>query len=257
LLRRRGIIPTLAGGSTEAAELISRVHQSAQPFELLLIDAHMPDTDGFTLIEQIGQYVSASKATIIMLTSAGQRGDGARLRKLGVAAYLTKPVTESELFDAILTALGVKAEKVVSPALITRHSLREGQRKLRILLAEDNAVNQVLAVRLIEKRGHTVTVVGSGREALEALENSSFDAVLMDVQMPEMDGLEATMEIRKKEKTSGEHIPIIAMTAYAMSGDRERCLGAGMDGYVSKPIQPEELFRTIYTHTQALGPAVP
>jgi PAS domain S-box-containing protein len=257
LLRRRGIVPTLAEGSNEAAELLCGADESAQMFDLLIIDAHLPETDGFTLVEQIGQHVSASRATVIMLTSAGRRGDAPRLRNLGVAAYLTKPVTESELFDTILVALGTQAEKAGSRALITRHSLREDQRKLHILLAEDNAVNQVLAARLIEKRGHAVTVVRSGREALEALEKSTFDAVLMDVQMPEMDGFEATVEIRKKEKTTGEHIPIIAMTAYAMRGDRERCLTAGMDGYVSKPIQPEELFQAIYTHTQPLWPAAP
>jgi CheY-like chemotaxis protein len=163
---------------------------------------------------------------------------------------LTKPVVESELFDAVRVALGTKAEKAQAPALITRHSLREAQRKLRILLAEDNLVNQTLAARLIEKRGHAVTVVSSGREALAALETGSFDAILMDVQMPEMDGFEATAAIRNKEKTTGQHVPIIAMTAYAMRGDRERCLAAGMDSYVSKPIRPEELFREIYDNTQ-------
>ena len=257
LLRRRGITQTLAAGSAGTMQLVSRAHESGQAFDLFIIDAHMLETDAFALVEQIGQYMNACKGTIIMLTSAGQRGDAVRARKLGVAAYLTKPVTESELFDAILTALGAKAEKAGPPALITRHSLREDQQKLRILLAEDNVVNQKLAARLIEKWGHTVTVVGSGREALEALENSSFDVVLMDVQMPEMDGFEATAEIRKKEKTTGEHIPVIAMTAYAMRGDRERCLTAGMDGYVSKPVQPDELLRAIYTHTQALRPAAP
>jgi len=257
LLRRHGIAPTLAGGSTDAEELLGGAHQSAQPFDLLIIDAHMPETDGFTLVERIGHHASASRATIIMLTSAGQRGDAARVRQLGVAAYLTKPVTESELFDSILTALGTKAEKPGPRDLITRHSLREGQRKLRILLAEDNAVNQMLAARLIKKRGHMASVVSSGREALAALEKDSFDVILMDVQMPEMDGFEATAEIRKRENATGRHTPIIAMTAYAMRGDRERCLTAGMDGYVSKPVQPEELFQAIYTHTRPVGPAAP
>jgi CheY-like chemotaxis protein len=257
MLRRKGIVPTLAAGSTEAEEVLSRAHQSAQPFDLLLVDAHMPETDGFTLVERIGHHGSAPRATVIMLTSAGQRGDAARVRQLGVAAYLTKPVTESELFDSILTALGTKAERPGPRDLITRHSLREGQRKLRILLAEDNAVNQMLAARLIEKRGHMASVVSSGREALAALEKDSFDVILMDVQMPEMDGFEATAEIRKKENVIGRHTPIIAMTAYAMKGDRERCLTAGMDGYVSKPVQPEELFLAIYAHTRRFWPAAP
>jgi CheY-like chemotaxis protein len=257
MLRRWGIDPTLAGGSTEAAALLGKAEESAKPFDLLLVDAHMPETDGFTLVEQIQQRGSTSRAEVIMLTSAGQRGDAARIRELGVAAYLAKPVTESELFDAVLTALGAKAEKPEPPVLITRHSLREGQRKLRILLAEDNAVSQKLAARLIEKRGHAATVVSSGREALAALERDNFDIVLMDVQMPEMDGFEATAEIRKKEKATGKHVPIIAMTAHTMKGDRERCLTAGMDSYVSKPIRPDELFREIHTCTQPPGPAEP
>jgi signal transduction histidine kinase/CheY-like chemotaxis protein/ligand-binding sensor domain-containing protein len=247
MLRRWGIDPALAEGSTEAAALLARAEESAQGFDLLLVDAHLPETDGFTLVEQTQQHVSASRAVVIMLASAGQRGDAARFRKLGVAAYLSKPVSEAELVDALLAALGAKAVKPEPPVLITRHSLREGQRKLRILLAEDNAVNQVLAARLIEKRGHAATIVSSGREALAALEKDNFDVVLMDVQMPEMDGFETTAEIRKKEKATGKHVPIIAMTAYSMSGDRERCLSAGMDSYVSKPIRPDELFREIYT----------
>jgi len=138
--------------------------------------------------------------------------------------------------------------------LISCHSLPNGQRKLRILLAEDNAINQMLAARLIEKRGHVVTVVNNGRDALTALEKGSFDAVLMDVQMPEMDGFEATSEIRNKETGTGNHLPIIAMTAHSMTGDRERCLAAGMDSYVSKPVRPEELFKEIYACAQPLGP---
>jgi signal transduction histidine kinase/CheY-like chemotaxis protein/ligand-binding sensor domain-containing protein len=257
MLRRRGIDPTLAGSSGEATALLAQADESAKPFDLLLVDAYMPETDGFTLVEQIRQRGSTPRTEVVMLTSAGQRGDAARFRELGVAAYLTKPVTESELLDAILTVLGAKAKKPEPPVLITRHSLREGQRKLRILLAEDNAVNQRLAARLIEKRGHTATVVGSGREAVAALERDSFDVVLMDVQMPEMDGFEATAEIRKKEKATGKHVPIIAMTAHTMKGDRERCLTAGMDSYVSKPIRPEELFQEIYACTQPPGPAGP
>ena len=250
MLERRGMFPTLAGGGAEAAALLAKADQSGQAFDLLLVDAHMPETDGFTLVGQVPEHPSASRAEVIMLTSAGQRGDAARVRKLGVAAYLTKPVTESELFDAILTALGARVEKAQTPALITHHSLREGQRKLRVLLAEDNAVNQMLAARLLEKEGHSATVVSNGREALAALEKKSFDLVLMDVQMPEMDGFEATAEIRLREKITGQHLPIIAMTAYAMRGDRERCLAAGMDSYISKPIRAEELFREIYAYTQ-------
>jgi two-component system, sensor histidine kinase and response regulator len=182
----------------------------------------------------------------MMLTSAGQRGDAARCRQLGVAAYLTKPVGQSELFDALVQVLGRGAlEAQSSEPLVTRHSLREGRKRLRILLAEDNVVNQKLAVRLLEKRESTVLVASNGREAVAALEKESFDLVLMDLQMPGMDGFEATSAIREKETTSGTHIPIIAMTAHAMKGDRERCLAAGFDGYVSKPVRPQELFEAI------------
>jgi CheY-like chemotaxis protein len=176
-----------------------------------------------------------------MLTSAGQRGDAKRCREIGVAAYLTKPVRREELLDAILTALGATPIKEAMPALVTRHSLRENRNHLRILLVEDNAVNQLLATRLLERRGHSVTVAGNGKEALVVLEKGSFDLVLMDVQMPEMDGFEATAAIREKEKHFGNHLPVIAMTAHAMKGDKERCLAAGMDDYITKPIRPEEL----------------
>ena len=187
-------------------------------------------------------------ATVLMLTSAGQRGDGARCRALGIAAYLMKPISQAELLEAILAVLGLPSGGPDRPHVVTRHSLRESRRKLRILLAEDNKVNQLVAARLLGKRGHTVVIAGNGREALAALDepgSGGFDLILMDVQMPDMDGFEATGIIRAREKSSGAHLPIIAMTAHAMKGDEERCLAAGMDGYVSKPIQVEQLFATI------------
>jgi CheY-like chemotaxis protein len=201
----------------------------------------MPEMDGFALAESIKRNPEWGTATIMMLSSAGQRGDAKRCRELGIAAYLTKPVRQAELLDAILTALGTKPIKEALPALVTRHSLRENSKQLCILLVEDNAVNQKLAARLLEKRGHTVAIAGNGKEALAAVEKQSFDLVFMDVQMPEMDGFEATAAIRGKEKASGNHLPIIAMTAHAMAGDRERCLEAGMDDYITKPIRLEEL----------------
>jgi CheY-like chemotaxis protein len=201
----------------------------------------MPEMDGFALAECIKRNPDWKTATIMMLSSAGQRGDAKRCRELGVAAYLTKPVRQGELLDAILTALGTRPTQEASPALVTRHSLREASHHLRILLVEDNAVNQVLAARLLEKRGHSVMIAGNGKEALAVLEKQSFDLVFMDVQMPEMDGLAATAAIRAKEKISGNHLAVIAMTAHAMVGDRERCLAAGMDDYLTKPIRLEEL----------------
>jgi two-component system, sensor histidine kinase and response regulator len=178
-----------------------------------------------------------------MLTSAGHRGDAARCQQLGVSAYLLKPIRQSELREAVARVLGAREQDGAIP-LITRFSLqdaREPGTSLKVLLAEDNQVNQRLAVRLLEKRGHRVVVAGNGLETLQALASQSFDLVLMDVQMPEMDGLEATAAIREKEKGTSFRQPIIALTAHAIKGDREKCLAAGMDGYLSKPIRPQEL----------------
>ncbi|HEV2379156.1 MAG TPA: response regulator [Terriglobia bacterium] len=247
MLSNWGMVPTLAGSGAEALALLAQASEAGKPFPLVLTDSDMPFMDGFGFAERIQNQPSAG-ATIMMLSSGGQRGDAARCRELGVAAYLTKPISQSELLDAIMTTLGNRTLELDRPTLITRHSLRESRRSLRILLAEDNAVNQKLAVRILEKRGHQVEVAANGREALALLEKRSlpgFDLVLMDVQMPEMDGFEATAEIREREKSAKSHVPIVAMTAHAMTGDRERCLAAGMDGYVAKPIQHKELFETI------------
>ncbi len=252
MLRRWEMTPMTASSGFEALEILRQAEQSGRSVNLLLIDAHMPETNGFELVAQIRQTPSVSKGRIIMLTSAGQRGDAARCRDLGVAAYLTKPVAQAQLLEALRGVLEARTRAGEPAALITRHSLREGRQKLRILLAEDNAVNRMLAVRLIEKRGHGVTVANNGREALEALQKDHFDVVLMDVQMPEVDGFEATALIRAREHGTGRHVAIVAMTAYAMKGDRERCLAAQMDGYVAKPIKAEELFKEI---EQVLCPA--
>ena len=241
--------PTAVESGARAITALREAQGLGSIFPLILLDAQMPEMDGFALAECIKRNPDWRAATIMMLSSAGQRGDARRCRELGVAAYLTKPVRQGELLDAILTALGTRPIKEAPPVLVTRHSLRENSNHLRILLVEDNAVNQVLAVRLLEKRGHTVVVAGNGKEALAALEKQSFDLVLMDVQMPEMDGFEATIAIREKEKTSGNHVPIIAMTAHAMVGDKERCLEAGMDDYISKPIRPEELNDFLKRHS--------
>jgi signal transduction histidine kinase/DNA-binding response OmpR family regulator len=233
--------PMAVESGAKAMIALKEVQGSERNFPLIILDAQMPEMDGFAVAESIQRSPEGRAATIMMLSSAGQPGDAKRCRELGIASYLTKPVQQAELLEAILTALGASPVRNSSPALVTRYSLRENSHHLRILLVEDNAVNRVLAVRLMEKYGHKVTVAGNGKEALAALERSSFDAVLMDVQMPEMDGFEATAAIREKEKTSGNHLPIIAMTAHAMVGDRKRCLEAGMDDDIAKPIRPEEL----------------
>jgi len=214
-------------------------------FPLILLDAQMPEMDGFALAESIKRNPDWRAATVMMLSSVGHRGDAMRCRELGIAAYLTKPVRPSELLDAILTALGTRTRGDIPGTLVTRHSLREDRSHLRVLLAEDNAVNQLVALRVLEKQGHVVTVAANGRKALEALEKETYDVVLMDIQMPEMDGWEATRAIREKERATGEHIPIVAMTAHAMKGDEERCLAAGMDQYLTKPIQTLELLATL------------
>jgi signal transduction histidine kinase/CheY-like chemotaxis protein/streptogramin lyase len=244
LLASWGMKPTLAEDGAEALRTLAQASETNQPFPLVLTDASMPEMDGFQLAEEIRKNPQLSGATIIMLTSAGQRGDAARCRELGLEGYLTKPIGQAELLDAVLRVAGSK-RYTQKPALVTRHSLREERRHLRILLAEDNLVNQKLASYLLEKQGHLVVTAANGREALERLESEKFDLVLMDVQMPEIDGFEATAAIRKKEQTTGTHLPIVAMTASAMRGDKERCFAAGMDGYVPKPIRRQDLDETI------------
>jgi two-component system, sensor histidine kinase and response regulator len=255
MLRGWRMKPTLAENARMALSCLEEAQEHGRFFSLVLTDVNMPEMDGFALVEQIRENPRMAAASIIMLTSAGQRGDAARCRQLEVAAYLTKPVGQSELFDAILRVLGSRASETQQSALVTRHSLREGRTGPRVLLAEDNAVNQTLAVRLLEKRGCSVEVAGNGREAVAAFEKQSFDLVLMDVQMPEMDGFEATAAIRERERTTGTHTPIVAMTAHVMKGDREQCLAAGMDGYIPKPVRPQELFDVLNKLT--LPEAVP
>jgi PAS domain S-box-containing protein len=239
MLRRFGMNPTLADSAVVALRCLKLAQSS---FAVILTDMNMPEMDGFALVEQLRQSPEIfGDAKVIMLTSAGQRGDAARSRELGVAAYLTKPASQAELFEVLSRVLNTSASQPEADALITRQSVRNPKKKLRVLLAEDNAVNQKLAARLLEKQGHQVTVTANGREALAALDRERFDVVLMDVQMPEMDGFEATAAIRIREQNTGAHLPIIAMTAHAMQGDRQRCLAAGMDDYISKPINSREL----------------
>jgi len=230
-------------GASALATLEKSVHAN-QPFAVVLLDGHMPDMDGFAVAERISQDHRYAGMKLVMLTSAGQPQDVARCHKLGISTYLTKPIKQSELFDVIVSAISQPlVERPHAPRL--RKKSQPAQRGLHVLLAEDNQVNQLVATRIFEKLGHQVTVVSNGREALAAVQSGNFDLVAMDVQMPEMDGLDATSAIRAWEKTTGTHIPIIAMTAHAMKGDRERCLAAGMDAYTSKPIRIRELEQAI------------
>jgi CheY-like chemotaxis protein len=238
-----GMQPLIAENARDAIDLYN---SSAVSIPLILTDVHMPDMDGFELAANIKNRASA--ATIVLLTSGSHAGDVARCKDLSIEGYLTKPVSQKDLQAAIL--------RVLQPHLLRAQSSAPSETgnapdtngirpPLRILLAEDNVVNQKVAVRMLQNEGHTVTVANNGREVLAALEREPFQLILMDVQMPEMDGFEATAAIRARERFTGAHLPIIAMTAHAMAGDQERCLGAGMDGYISKPVHKAELVQAI------------
>jgi PAS domain S-box-containing protein len=263
LLTRWGMKPTLADSASAALAAMQEAVRSGEPFALVLSDVMMPEVDGFELAEEIRRRPELAKATVLMLSSADRQHDSARCRQAGVAAYLTKPIKQSELLDAILTALGTAPKEGREAAArrerIPRTGAASAGRALRLLLAEDNATNRLLAVTLLQKEGHSVVVAVNGKEALDILARESFDVVLMDVQMPEMDGFEATAHIRAREHSTGRHLPILALTAHAMTRDRERCLEAGMDGYVSKPIQARELYQALAALTPApvkAGPGV-
>jgi signal transduction histidine kinase/DNA-binding response OmpR family regulator len=247
------MISSSAAGAEDAIRLLKDAKSAGTPFGLMVVDCHMPDIDGFMLLERVQKLRELDGLITVMLTSGGQRGDGVRCKELGIAAYLIKPVLQSDLLEALLNVLASR-QGVARPAkVVTRHTLREGRPPLRILLTEDNAVNQRIASRLLEKEGHVVVVADDGAKALKACKDNAFDLILMDVQMPVMDGIEATAAIRQTEKTTGQHIPIVAMTAHAMAGDRQRFLKAGMDGYVSKPIHSRELLEAIELVLSASG----
>ncbi|MGA8234568.1 MAG: response regulator, partial [Candidatus Acidiferrales bacterium] len=237
--------PRAVDGGANAITALREDERLGRSFPLILLDAQMPEMDGFALAESIQNNPGWGPATVMMLSSAGLRGDAVRCREIGVSAYLTKPIRQSELLDAIVTALATRPTTNLPSSLVTRHSLRENRTQVRILLVEDNAVNQLVVLRILEKQGHAVTIAADGKKALAALGKDSYDLVLMDIQMPEMNGWEATRAIRESEKATGEHIPIAAMTAHAMKGDEERCIAAGMDDYLTKPIHTPELLALI------------
>ena len=240
-----GMMPKSVSGGNDAFAELKKAVESGNPYRFLLLDFHMPDFDIDETVKQINTLGTGKTLSIILLTSAGRKGDATRCKNMGISAYLLKPVKQADLLDALQLSLGHDNRK---GSIITRYTVEEVRRKLRILLVEDNVVNQKLAVKILQKRGHQVVVAENGRKALDAIGKEHFHVVLMDVQMPVMDGYTATRRIRKWEEklgTSEIHIPIIAMTAYAMKGDREKCLAAGMDDYVTKPIKPEALFPVI------------
>jgi len=258
-----GMRPTTVASGGAALDILEHAEGVGQRFPLVLLDAHMPEMDSLTVAERIKQNPCLKGVTILLLSSGEQRDMEVRCRQLGVTIYLRKPIARSELWKAMITALrrpevqdvpGEQAPRYDDVYTLQHHREMTPRRRLRILLAEDNVVNQRLVVRLLEKHGHTVLVASTGREVLAVLAQQSVDLVLMDVQMPEMDGLDATAVIREQERQRGGHLPIIALTAHAMKGDQERCLTAGMDGYISKPINAPTLSAAITRVLNGLTP---
>jgi PAS domain S-box-containing protein len=252
MLTNWGVEPTLAANARDAFQQLRAAQRAKRPIRLLISDVHMPEHDGFTLAEWVRADAELAETTIVVMCTSGAGDDHRqRCRELDVAEHLMKPVKQSELFDAIVNALDAGAPPPAEPA--TEPVASKPLPALRILLAEDNLVNQRLALGVLEPQGHQVTVANNGAEALQASQLNAYDVVLMDVQMPEMDGLEATRQIRVREERTGKRLPIVAMTAHAMKGDRERCLAAGMDEYVSKPIRVKDVTQVI---AQVLGECV-
>ena len=233
--------PTSVDNGQAAVEALQDAATSGTPLAMVLLDAMMPGMDGFEVAKRIQSMRELVQPVVMMLSSADCDADAARCRALGIANYLRKPVVASELREAIVTALGHGLRIPAFPASSPTPKNDPASRKLNILLAEDNPINQRVAIGMLEKRGHSVLAVNNGTEALQALACEQFDLVFMDVQMPEMDGLKATAAIRRQEEGTGAHVPIVAMTAHVMKGDRDRCLEAGMDDYLAKPVEPKLL----------------
>jgi signal transduction histidine kinase/CheY-like chemotaxis protein len=260
MLSRWGMRPTCADGSSEAMGSLLKAHGEGDPFNLILTDMHMPDTDGFGFIFQVRANTEITAPTIMMLSSAGHRGDVLRCQELGVAAYLLKPIRESELQDAVMRVMDGRGGEIRSARAAKSKAIDPIEPQpniLDILVAEDNPVNQRLAMRLLEKRGHRAQLAVHGIQVLALLKSHRFDLILMDVQMPIMDGVEATLAIRRDEQETGRHVPIYAVTANAMKGDREHYLAVGMDGYLAKPIRPVELDKLLADQGPARTPNVP
>jgi len=255
LLLRWHMKPTVVESGAVAMQALVEASDRGRPFALVLLDANMPEMDGFEVARRIRDEAKLG-ATIMMLSSSGQFDESRKCREVGIATHLTKPVEQRELLAAIARVLAQEpGQRATLPSAMLSADLPE--RRLTVLLAEDNTVNQRLATSLLERRGHKVVIAGNGREAVEAMQRQSFDVVLMDVQMPEMGGFEATETIRSLERENGNRTPIVAMTAHAMKGDRERCLTAGMDEYLTKPLDPKQLCHVVEQMAAGRAPAVP
>ncbi len=241
MVRSWGMLPVVVSSAQDAIQKLREAPAEGPPIRLVLSDVNMPEVDGFRLAEWIRKDGELSQTDLIMLTSGEREGDSRRRERLAVAAHLMKPVKQSELYDAIVRCPGLAAQGEAPGTAASRSTSLPRTRPLRILLAEDNLVNQKLAIGVLKKLGHEVAVASTGREAVSHCQTNEFDVVLMDVQMPEMDGLEASKILRAEESGTNRRIPIIAVTAHAMKGDRERCLEMGMDDYISKPIRIKEI----------------
>ena len=243
MLKSWGMAPTVVESGPLALGILRSAVDSGEPFDLVLPDAMMPDMDGLEVARQMRSYPQLADATIMMLSSIDDQDYVSQMRDLGMTNHLRKPITQSDLLDAILYAFGAEVLEQDQPA--TSAASGEAVQPLQILLVEDNKVNQQVAIGMLAGQGHSVTTADNGQEALDTLEGDRFDLVLMDMQMPVMDGLRATVAIREREQRTGAHVPIVGLTANAMHGDRERCLEAGMDGYVPKPIRRKALYEAI------------
>jgi signal transduction histidine kinase/DNA-binding response OmpR family regulator len=253
MLTAWGVRPTVVDGGGSALAALEAAYAESAPYGLVLLDAHMPGIDGFEVAVRMRANPSLGSPTIMLLSSDQQRGDLSRCRQLGIVRSLIKPVTPSELLDAILVAL--REETDTRPAVPVPAPAASPRRRLRMLVAEDNRVNQQLVTRMLEKAGHVVVVAANGREAVAAVERQAVDLILMDVQMPEMDGLAATAAIRRREALGhGRRLPIIALTAHAMAGDREMCVAAGMDDYLTKPIKRDDLLQALDRVASQMAP---
>ncbi|MFC2166601.1 response regulator [Acidobacteriota bacterium] len=250
-LQNWGLKPEVADSGYRALEMLHEAKKKENPFSLVLLDMQMPGMDGEALCQTIKTDATLKETVLVMLTSMGQRGDSQKMQEIGVAAYLIKPVRTSSLYDVIVEVMVEEIyDKNTAPipmsTIVTQYSLKERKKsRIRILIAEDNTINQKIALRVLEKAGYRADAVANGKEVLLSLEKTPYNLVLMDVQMPEMDGLETTHFIRNKEKESGSHLPIIALTAHVLKGDKERFMEVGMDDYLSKPLQPGQLIETI------------
>ncbi len=250
MLNAVGMKITMTASGQEALKAFTEAQAANRPFDLAIVDMQIPHMDGLTLVETFRKGPFPHSTAIIILSSSSLREDSAKCQQLGIAAYLHKPIKQQQLLDTICSIFGCQdASSECSPeeSLVGR-SLSQRVRPLHILLVEDNIINQQLTLKLLEKEGHSAVVANNGKEAIEAFENESFDLILMDIQMPEMDGYEATAVIRERERESGRHIPIIAVTAHAMKGYREKCLAAGMNDYISKPVNINKLVSILYNN---------